>query len=238
MEGRRAVRELLAAGRRPVHRLAVSDPRAVPEIVELATAAGVALRRVSHEELRAMARTDAPQGVVALAAPVRPFVLEELVGRCTAGSPPLLVVLDGVTDPRNLGAVMRSALAAGASGLVVARHRAARLSPAAMKAAAGAAEHLPVALAGGIPSALAVLADAGLWTVGLDRAAATPVWDLPVADQGLALVLGSEGRGLAPLVRKRCQVLASIPQQGPVDSLNVSAAAAVACFAVARCRLR
>ena len=237
VEGRQAVRELLRARRRQVRRVVVSDPGAVPEIIDLAESAGVPVRRVSSDELRALARTEAPQGVVAEAAPVRPFDLEELLGP-RAGAPlPFLVVLDGVTDPRNFGAIMRSALGAGATGMVVARHRAVQLTPAALKAAAGAAEHLPIAQVGGIPSALAAISAAGLWTVGLDAEAETPVWGLTVADQPVALVLGAEGRGLSPLARRRCQVLAAIPQTGPLDSLNVSAAAAVACFEVARLRL-
>jgi len=236
VEGRRAVRELLVARRRAVRRLYVAEPGAPTDLVGMAVSAGVVVEKVTPERLRALARTDAPQGVVARAAPVRPLSVEELAGTGSPGGAPFVVVLDGVTDPRNLGAVMRSALGAGASGLVLGRHRSARLTPAAVKAAAGAAEYLPLALASGIPSALATLAAAGLWTVGLDASAPTPLWELAVADQPVAIVLGSEGRGLSPLVRRRCQVVVSIPQVGPIPSLNVSAAAAVACFEVARRR--
>jgi 23S rRNA (guanosine2251-2'-O)-methyltransferase len=179
-----------------------------------------------------MAGTDSPQGVVAIAAPVREWALDELLGQ----PDPFLVVLDGVTDPHNLGAVMRSAVSAGAKGLVVGRHRSASLSPAAVKAAAGAVEYLPVALVGGIPAALSALRSGGVWTIGLDASGSTPVWDLSVATEPVALVLGAEGRGLSQLVRQRCDVLASIPLRGPLDSLNVSAAAAVVCFEVARRR--
>ncbi len=236
VEGRQAVRELLLAGRRRVHQvlLAEAGPTRdqLSDIEDMARAAGVAVRRVGRDRLAAMARTDAPQGVIATAAPVPDWDLDELVsiGR------PLLVVLDGVTDPHNLGAVMRSALCAGATGLVVGQHRSAPLSPAAVKAAAGAVEHLPVASVAGVPSALVSLRRAGLWTVGLDRDGPVPLWDLQVATEPVALVLGSEGRGLSPLVRARCEVLASIPLCGPLDSLNVSAAAALACFEVARHR--
>ncbi len=121
------------------------------------------------------------------------------------------MVLDGVTDPHNLGAVMRSAVSAGATGLVTRRHRAAALTPAALKAAAGAAEYLPVAAVPGIPAALAVLAAAGVWSVALDAGARQPLWDLPVADQPIALVLGGEGRGLGRLVRQRCDLVSASP---------------------------
>ena len=186
-------------------------------------------------QLDALALTDAPQGVVARADPAarsRPRNARG-PGRRT-GPPPFVVVLDGVTDPHNLGAIMRSAVSAGATGLVTRRHRAAALTPAALKAAAGAAEYLPVATVPGIPAALATLAEAGLWSVGLDAGAGQSLWDLQVADQPIALVLGAEGRGLGRLVRQRCDLAVSIPLPGPLESLNVAAAATLACFEVAR----
>lgn len=237
VEGRQAVRELLRAGRRPVRQLYLADGSrsdALGEIADLAARAGVAVRRVGREQIDAMAGTDAPQGVVATAAPVVERSLGDLVG----GAAAFLVVLDGVTDPHNLGAVMRSALSAGATGLIIGRHRSAWLSPAAVKAAAGAVEHLPVATVAGIPGALEDLKEAGVWTVGLHSGGSTPLWDLPVATEPVALVLGAEGRGLAPLTRARCEILASIPLAGPLDSLNVAAAATLACFEVARGRDR
>jgi 23S rRNA (guanosine2251-2'-O)-methyltransferase len=131
---------------------------------------------------------------------------------------------------------MRSAVGAGASGLVIGRHRSAPLSPAAVKAAAGAVEHLPVASVAGIPAALAALKRARLWTVGLDSDGPVRLWDLDVATEPVALVLGAEGRGLSPLARSRCDLVAAIPMSGRLASLNVSAAAALACFEVARRR--
>lgn len=236
VEGRQAVRELLIAGRRPVRQVLLADSAGssghLEEIEELALGAGVSVRRVPRERITAMAGTDAPQGVVALAAPVREWDLEELVGR----PQPFLVVLDGVTDPHNLGAIMRSALCAGATGLVLGRHRSAPLSPAAVKAAAGAVEYLPVSSAAGVPAALTALRQNGVWTVGLDSDGPESIWELGVATEPVALVLGAEGRGLSPLARARCEVMASIPMSGPLASLNVSAAAALACFAVARGR--
>jgi 23S rRNA (guanosine2251-2'-O)-methyltransferase len=209
----------------------------VAEIVAVAERRGVPVRSVARGRIDAVAGTEAPQGVVAWAEPVRSAGVDDLARRPgPGGGPPLVVVLDGVTDPHNVGAIMRSALAAGASGLVIGRHRAARLTPAAVKAAAGAVEHLPVAVAVGIPAALREVAAAGVWTVGLDAAAATRLWDLRVATEAVALVLGAEGRGLSRLTRDVCELTVSIPLAGPLDSLNVSAAAALACFEVARAR--
>lgn len=241
VEGRRAVRELLTAGRRRVRSVWIADrpgggplDRPLDEIERLAGACGVRVRRVDAARLAAEARTDAPQGVLARAEPVPAADLDALLADPAA----FLVALDGVTDPGNLGAVLRVAGAAGASGVVVPRHRAAPLTPAAVKAAAGAVEHVPVAAVGGIPAALERAKRAGVWTVGLDAAGSTSVHDLAVAAGPVLLVLGAEGRGLGRLTRARCDVLAAVPMPGPVDSLNVATAAAVACFEVARRRSR
>jgi 23S rRNA (guanosine2251-2'-O)-methyltransferase len=240
VEGRQPVRELLRAGRRRVHHISVAEGRdesgALGEILDLARAANVPLRRVAPSQLAKLALTDAPQGVLARADPLSAAPLDRLAQPGFDAARPFLVVLDGITDPHNLGAIMRSALAAGATGLVIGRHRSASLSPAALKAAAGAAEYLPVALAPGVPAALATLTAAGVWTVAIDAGAAMPLWHLHIASEPLALVLGAEGRGLSRLVRQRCELAVQIPMHGPIDSLNVSAAAALACFEVARMR--
>lgn len=228
--GLRAVRELLVAQARPVRKVLIDRSRRdVEELVDLARDTGVRVELVDEPRIAREARIDTHQGVVAIAAPVRDVPLDDLLSARDA----FLVALDGVTDPRNLGAVLRTAEVAGASGAVLARHRGALLGPAAMKAAAGAVEHLPIALVGGVPGAMEQAARAGVWTVGLDAAGTMPVRELPVADAPVMLVLGAEGRGLSRLVRERCDVLASIPVRGHVESLNVSAAAAVACFEIA-----
>lgn len=208
------------------------------EILALAQRRGITVHYVPRGRIDALAGTEAPQGVVAAAEPIQPVELADLARRpAPGGAPPLLVVLDGITDPYNLGAIMRSALGAGASGVVLGRHRSARLTPAAVKAAAGAVEHLPVALVTGIPAALRELSAAGVWTVGLDADAETGLWDLRVASEAVAVVLGGEGRGLARLTRDVCELAVSIPLTGPLGSLNVSVAAALACFEVARGRI-
>ncbi len=234
VEGRRAVLELLRAQRRAVRQVMVSSSsRSDPALDEIRTLAGDALRVVGAERIDAVARTDAPQGVVATAAPLPAADLDTLLRAPDA----FLVALDGVSDPHNLGAVARAAETAGCSGLVLPRRRGAHVTPVVTKAAAGALEYLPIAIASGIPTALEHARRAGCWTIGLDAAAGNrTLFDLDLADQPLMLVLGSEGRGLARLTSARCDVLVSIPMRGEIASLNVSAAAALACHEIARRR--
>jgi 23S rRNA (guanosine2251-2'-O)-methyltransferase len=187
--------------------------------------------------LDATALTDAPQGLLAFAAPLPEASLDHLARAAgEQGQVPFLLVLDGVTDPHNLGALLRTAESAGATGVVIPRHRAARITPTVAKAAAGAIEHLPIALVPGVPAALGALADAGVWTVGLDAQATTRLWDLELATEPVALAVGSEGKGLSRLAAARCDVMVAIPQIGHTESLNVAAAGALACFEVARRR--
>ena len=232
--GRWAVVELLRTGRRRVRSVSLARERGpvVDEVAALASAAGVPTRRRDPDQLRDEAGVEAAQGVVAHADPLTPVTLAALLTAPAA----FLVALDGVTDPQNLGAVLRSASAAGATGVVLPRRRAALLTPAAMKAAAGAAEHVPIALVGGVAGALEQAARAGVWTIGRDTRADATVYDLGVADRPLLLALGAESAGLARLVRRRCDVIARVPMPGPTESLNVAAAATVACFEVARQR--
>lgn len=238
------MRELLLAGRRRVKDVWLSETLGAErgwaaEIVELATTAGVPVRHVPRERLAAAARTDAPQGVLAHAQPLPEADLDELceatrdrVGR----RPPFLVVLDGVTDPQNMGTLLRTAECAGATGIVLPRHRAVHVTPTVAKSAAGAVEHLPIAVVAGIPSALATLRSAGVWTIGLDTDAARSLFALELATEPVALVLGAEGAGLGRLTRERCDLLVAIPMVGAIPSLNVAAAGAVACFEITRRR--
>jgi len=234
------VRELLAVRRRPVRDVWLSDTveevGLIAEIVALAEAAGVAVRSVSRARLDGEARTDAPQGVLAHAQELAEADLDDLCRPAADGARPFLLVVDGVTDPHNLGALMRTAELAGATGVVLPRHRAAHVTPAVSKAAAGAIEHLPIAVVPGIPSALADLAAKAVWSVGLDAAAARSIYDLDLGTEAVALVVGAEGSGLSHLTRTRCDVLVAIPQRGRLGSLNVSAAGAVAAFEIARRR--
>jgi 23S rRNA (guanosine2251-2'-O)-methyltransferase len=211
----------------------------VDEIVAIAAEARIPLHRVPRGRLHALAGTEAPQGVIAFADPLPAVDLAELLSR-PAPSPrpnqPFLLILDGVTDPHNLGALLRTATCAGVTGVVVSRHRSARLGPAAVKAAAGAVEHVPVAVVPGVAAALGQVAAAGVWTLGLDANGEGLLWEQPVMEGPVAVVLGAEGRGLSRLVRQRCDLLVRIPTPGPLPSLNVAAAGAVACLEVARRR--
>jgi 23S rRNA (guanosine2251-2'-O)-methyltransferase len=245
VEGRQAVRELLLAGTRRVREVLVAADldRAdiVDDIIQLAEDDRVPVQRVSRARLDGAARTDAPQGVIALAAPLVEHDVDDLASgavRATASGtgPPFLLALDGLTDPGNLGAVLRSASAAGVTGVVLPRHRAVHVTPTVAKAAAGAIEHLPMAVVGGLPAALARLRDQGLWSVGLDAGGDRSLWELEAADVPLVLVLGAEGAGLSRLVRQRCDQVVGIPMAGPLDSLNAATAGALACFEVARRR--
>ncbi len=238
IEGRRAVRELLAAGRRPVRAVWLAeglDPSPqLDEIEELAVRRRVRVETVSRARLDAAARTDAPQGVLARARAIDPVELDDLA-RPRAGDP-FLVVVAGITDPRNLGALLRSAECAGVTGIVLPRHRAAHLSPTVAKVAAGAIEHLDFSLVGGIPNALERLSSFGVWSLGLASESTRSLYETGIGDGPVALVVGGEERGLPPLVRRRCDEVVAIPQHGALESLNAGVAAAVACFEIARRR--
>jgi 23S rRNA (guanosine2251-2'-O)-methyltransferase len=211
---------------------------AIEEIRELAREQKVSVRPVAAGRLQREAHSESPQGVLARAAEIEPVTLVELAKK-VKGVEPFLVVLDGLTDPHNVGAVMRSAALAGATGIVLPRHRSANITPTVAKAAAGAIEYLPMALVGGVANALKELADNGVWSLGLDANGETSLFSDDVtrfATGSVAVVVGAEGSGLSSLVRRRCDVVVSIPQTAVIDSLNASVAAGVACFDIARRR--
>jgi len=240
IEGRQAVRELLIAQRRKVQEIWISSElegdEALDDIVGLARANRVPLAYVARRRLETAARSEAPQGVLARAAEVPEVDLARLIAR-REGRAPFLVAVDGVTDPGNLGAILRSCEGAGVDGVVVPRHRAVHITPTVAKAAAGAVEHVPVAVVPGLPAALARMKDQGIWIVGLDDAADRSLFELgDLAAEGICVVLGAEGAGLSRLVRERCDLICAIPMHGRVESLNVSAAAALAAYEVRRHR--
>ncbi|MGH9026535.1 MAG: 23S rRNA (guanosine(2251)-2'-O)-methyltransferase RlmB [Acidimicrobiia bacterium] len=232
VEGTRAVLELLRAGRRRVRDVWLARDAGTEEIERLARDADVPLRRVDRDALARRARTESPQGVLAWAEPLPEADLDDLLADPTA----FLVALDGVTDPQNLGAVMRVVDAAGATGIVIPRHRSASVTPAAAKAAAGAIESLRIAPVAGVPGTLDRAARAGVWSVGLDATGDHELFELEVADRAVLLVLGAEGSGLSRLTRERCDLLVRIPMRGAVASLNVATAAAIACYEIVRRR--
>lgn len=238
VEGRQAVRELLIAGKRKVHELwIVSEDGHGPlhDLEELAAKSRVTVKQVSPGKLEAAARTESPQGVLARCAPLAEVELDVLM-KTRKGVPPLLIAIDGVTDPGNLGALLRAAECSGVTGVVLPRHRSVHITPTVAKAAAGAIEHLPMTVVPGLASALELLKRSGLWVVGLDGGGDAGIDRITLASEPLVLVLGAEGAGLSPLVRKRCDVVAAIPLRGRLGSLNVAAAGAIACYEVARQR--
>jgi 23S rRNA (guanosine2251-2'-O)-methyltransferase len=240
VEGRQAVRELLIAQRRRTHEVWLAsdlqEGDAVEDIVALAAANRVPISWVARKRLESEARSEAPQGVLAKAAPLPEADLATFLRR-RPGHAPFLVAVDGVTDPGNLGAIVRSCDGAGADAVVVPRHRAVHVTPTVAKAAAGAVEHVPIALVSGLPSALQQMRDAGIWVIGLDDAADRSLFELgDLGAEGVCMVLGAEGAGLSRLVRERCDAVVSIPMRGRLSSLNVSAAAALATYEIARLR--
>lgn len=229
VEGTHAVTAAMKAGR--VERLYVESQRrqGLADLLDQ-----IDPDRVSYvDDVRDRADTRAPQGVVAKCRPLAPSTLEALAGE-DAG----LLVLDHIEDPQNLGAIARSARAAGATGLVMSSRRAAPLSAAAFKAAAGALESLPVAIVGSIPEALSRLEALGVWIVGLDAAGEQSLFGLDLLTEPVAIVIGAEGSGLATLTSKRCDLIVSIPMAAGAESLNASVSAALAVFEIMRVRAR
>jgi 23S rRNA (guanosine2251-2'-O)-methyltransferase len=228
--GRRAVREALR-GRREVLELWATE-RAQKAVAWLRTVERPRVQIKLERELSEAARTRDHQGVLAWCEPYRYADAWELA----AGSErPLLVCLDQVTDPHNLGAVCRSAEGAGATGLVVPAHGAATITPVVARASAGAIEHLGVAVVPNLARYLAEVKSERLWIYGAAGDVETTMWDADLSG-GAAFVLGAEGRGLRPLVRRTCDALVSIPLAGRVESLNVSVAAGVLLYEAARQR--
>jgi 23S rRNA (guanosine2251-2'-O)-methyltransferase len=226
--GRQVARMALAAGaRRRALRLAATAPAARALRPDLPPE--LACDVVDGDVLDALTGSREHQGV-ALEVPAYEYAdPDEVLGG------DLVVVLDEVSDPHNLGAVARSALAAGCAGLVVPRHRAAHVTPAAVKASAGALEHLPVAQVANVARLLQDAKRAGFWVYGAAGEGAADYTSLDLRDR-VVLVFGAEGRGLRPLVARTCDVLAAIPMRRPVESLNVSTAAAVFLFEAVRQR--
>jgi 23S rRNA (guanosine2251-2'-O)-methyltransferase len=229
--GRRPVAEALRADRRLTE--VVVDERSAADLRDLTGQAGergVRVRTAPRPQLDELSNGVLHQGVVALQREF-PYVTLDSVGTTD-----LVVVLDGVTDPQNLGAIARSAEAAGAGCLVLPRRRSATVGPAAEKAAAGAFGWLRVAVVPNVAGALADLAQRGFWSVGLAGGGSDTIWSSGLLTGRVALVVGAEGSGLSRLVRERVDGLASIPMAGRLDSLNASAATAVALFEIVRRR--
>src|SRR5579862_59835 len=235
LTGFHAVEEALAAGR-ALDRIVIARGRhgeRVEEVVRLAKSRGVPVRFEDRQQVDRLAGTRDHQGIAALVAAKPAVGLEDLLRAKDAHG--LLVLLDGIEDPHNLGAIVRTSLAAGAQGVVIPERRAAGLSDTVERASAGALAHLPVARVKNLVRAMEEMKEAGYWLVGLDERADKTHTEVDLKS-AVGIVLGSEGEGLHELTRKRCDFLVSLPTTGPVRSLNVSVAAGVMLFEAVRQR--
>ena len=236
--GRNPVCELLKSGGRRVDEVAVLAGGRGPlaEVVALARRAGVKVSYRTREQLTAIAGTDRHQGVVARVAAGEYVEMDALLEiAAERGEAPFLLALDQVQDPRNFGAILRTAEAFGAHGVIVGKHHQVGLTGAAARVAMGAVDYLPVARATNVVSALETVKKSGVWIYGSTASNGVSLWASDLTGP-LCLVLGSEGEGLRPLVARTCDVLVTIPMAGRIGSLNVAAAAGVLCYEVARQR--
>ena len=228
--GRRPVREALRGANREVLELWATE-RAIASEPWLRETERPRVHVKLERDISDAARTRDHQGVLAWCEPYRYADAHELA----AGERPLIACLDQVSDPRNLGAVCRSAEGAGATGVVVPSHGSARVTPAVCRASTGAVEHLPVAVVTNLARYLNEIKSGSLWIAAAAGESGTPMWQADLSG-GIAFVFGAEGKGLRPLVRRTCDVAVSIPQLGQVESLNVSVAAALLLYEARRQR--
>ena len=239
IEGRNAVIEALRAGTAidKIYLAKGETDKTLGHIASRAREAGVVVVEADRRKLDAMSRTHSHQGVIALAA-VREYVsVQSILDAAAAkGEPPLLVVCDEISDPRNLGAILRTAECAGAHGLIIPKRRSAGLTAIVGKTSAGAVSYLPVARVANLPSLLKRLKEEGLWIFGSAADGTTSLYAADLKGPA-ALVIGSEGSGMSRLVSETCDFLVRIPMRGKLNSLNASAAAAILLYEALRQRL-
>lgn len=236
--GRNPVLEALRAGR-PINKILISrslKPATTGEITALARKNRVPVQKVDKQVLDRMAAGAVHQGIIASVSPYEYADLEDILA-VPGDADPLLVLLDGINDPHNLGAIIRSADAAGAHGVVIPNRRSAAVTPVVARASAGAVEFVPVARVGNLATTIDRLKERGIWVAGADPAARQLVWEAPL-DGPLAVVVGGENKGISRLVREKCDLLVRLPMAGRVNSLNASVAAALVLFEAARRRNR
>ncbi|NMB45364.1 MAG: 23S rRNA (guanosine(2251)-2'-O)-methyltransferase RlmB [Firmicutes bacterium] len=237
IEGKNPVREALRAGAK-LDKLVLAEgsQRSLREIIQLASAAGIAIEWREREWLDRKSRTRAHQGVIAWRKPVGYAALPDLIARAQAQSEdPLIIILDGIQDPHNLGSVLRTAEAVGAHGVVIPKRRAVGLTSTVAKVSAGAVEYVPVAQVTNLSQAIATLKEAGLWVVGADMTGENLHFETDLTGP-MALVIGGEGKGMARLTRERCDLTVRLPMYGQINSLNAAVAAAVMMYEVVRQR--
>lgn len=236
--GIHSVSEALKSGARSFDYVGISRERhdqRIQRVIDDCRAAGVQVRFLPREDLDRIANTNTHQGVVAVTSG-KAYADVDMLLEKKKGEHSFLLVLDGIEDPHNLGALIRTADGAGADGVIIPERRAVGLTGTVVKASAGASEHLPIARVTNISRTLDELKERDLWIVGLDERGTQSHFELDY-NMSCAIVLGAEGKGLHDHVRKRCDFLVSIPMQGHVPSLNVSVAGAVVMYEVARQRL-
>jgi 23S rRNA (guanosine2251-2'-O)-methyltransferase len=229
LAGRRPVLEAMR-GNAKLSRIYTEPQRAYPDICKAAEAQGIPITNRDRAGLDKLSDGVRHQGVVALAEDFQFCEPEEIVAH--AEGPPALVALDEVTDPQNLGAIIRSAVTLGLDGLIIPKHRAAGITAAVVRASAGATEHASIARVTNLQRTLLTLSESGLEIIGLDAGGDIDVRDLEPSPRGRVLVVGSEGKGLRRMVRQRCDIVVHIRQEGPMDSLNASVAAAIAMYEI------
>ena len=239
IEGRNAVSEAIKSGRTldKVFVAAGETDRALSRLAALAREAGAAVVQVDRRKLDQMSATGAHQGIIAQAAAHSYVSLEDILENAKSrGEAPLIILCDELTDPNNLGAILRTAECAGAHGVVIPKRRSVGLTAVVAKTSAGAVEHMPVTRVSNLVSAMEQLKKAGVWIYGTDAAGKTDLYHADLKGPA-AIVIGSEGYGMSRLVAERCDVLLSIPMKGKINSLNAASAAAVMLYEAVRQRL-
>lgn len=240
LEGRNALTEALRSGRTidKVFIAAGETDRALQRLAAQAKEAGAVVVPVDRRKLDAMSTTHAHQGVIALAAAREYATLDDLLENAASkGEVPLLVICDELTDPHNLGAILRSAECVGAHGVIIPKRRSVGLTATVSKASAGAVEYMPVARVTNINAAIADLKEKGVWIFGTAAEGSIPMYQADLTIPA-AIVIGNEGSGMSPLVRKNCDVTVHIPMKGNISSLNASCAASVLLYEALRQRLQ
>ena len=239
LEGRNALTEALRSGR-TIDKVFIASgdtDRALQRLAAQAKEAGAVVVPVDRRKLDAMSTTHAHQGVITLAAAHEYATIEDILQEAESrGEPPLIVICDELTDPHNLGAIMRSAECAGAHGVIIPKRRSVGLTAVVAKASAGAVEYMKVARVVNINNAISELKDRGVWIFGTAAEGSIPMYKADLAGPA-AIVIGNEGQGMSPLVRKNCDVTVHIPMNGRISSLSASAAASILLNVAVRQRL-
>lgn len=239
IEGRNALQEALKSGR-TIDKVFVADgdtDKGLQRLAAQAKEAGAVIVPVDRRKLDTMSTTRSHQGVIALVAAHEYYTIDDLLEEAASrGEAPLLVICDELSDPHNLGAIMRSAECAGAHGVIIPKRRSVGLTATVAKASAGAVEYMKVARVTNINNAIHELKEKGVWVYGTAAEGSIPMYQADLTGPA-AIVIGNEGDGMSPLVRKNCDVMVHIPMQGKISSLNASAAASILLYEAVRQRL-